>query len=37
VHSAFVFDDVDDTLDALELILSEVVKKHISKNINKSA
>ena len=29
--SAFVFDDVDDTLDALELILSEVVKKHISK------
>ena len=29
--SAFVFDDVDDTLDALELILSEVVKKHIPK------
>ena len=29
--SAFVFDDVDDKLDALELILSEVVKKHIPK------
>ena len=29
--SAFVFDDVDDTLDALELILGEVVKKHIPK------
>ena len=27
----FCFDDVDDTLDALELILSEVVKKHIPK------
>lgn len=27
--SAFVFDDVDDTLDAFELILCEVVKKHI--------
>ena len=26
--SAFVFDDVDDTRDALELIVSEVVKKH---------
>ena len=29
--SAFVFDDVDDKLDALELILSEAVKKHIPK------
>ena len=29
--SAFVFNDVDYTLDALELILSEVVKKHIPK------
>ena len=29
--SAFVVDDVDDTLDALELNLSEVVKKHIPK------
>ena len=29
--SAFVFYDVDDNLDALELILSEVVKKHIPK------
>lgn len=27
----FCFDDVGDTLDALELILSEVVKKHIPK------
>ena len=26
-----MFDNVDDTLDALELILSEVVKKHIPK------
>ena len=29
--STFVFEDVDDTLDALELILSEVVKKDIPK------
>ena len=29
--TAFVFDDVDDTLDALQFILSEVVKKHIPK------
>ena len=29
--STFVFDDVDNTLDALELILLEVVKKQIPK------
>ena len=27
--SAFVFDDLDDVLDALELLLNEAVRRHI--------
>jgi hypothetical protein len=37
--SAFVFDEVDDALDALELILNEVLKVHLTskqKRVKKS-